>query len=412
MASTIQNKNIFSAFGMEDVKKVNTTKGAHGEAIQTITGSKNSSRDDFTVVKHKKSPPKQKTSYKKSTSRAPSTPVSTKEQKIISKMDDFPALGTKLTKEQTKAIKTVNLDAAKVVETKVTKQRTGYVDQRTACFEAMADKEKVAKSLTCTKACRLVTAPYLKQVELNKTLPEDERKEPTFGVCTRLLCTFAHSDLELQPPMCGFDGNCRFLHGKRDRKTRKPIPNTQCRFRHSSETVDGWRKRSGVMRTPLPETNEHSRKPVGAKPSAPVKIAPPPVTSTKAPTSATVRRVRKKSRWDEKPKEAEEAEAMRLMVNMSRSDANTPPIRSESDSDSSSSCSSSSESSSSESDDESKTYKERSRRNSHRSATPPRRVSLSRRSLKVIEVPTKELAAIALKAAIERGEYGVRVMVV
>ena len=56
------------------------------------------------------------------------------------------------------------------------------LDERTAAFNHMADKEKVAKSLTCTKACRNVTR---------------EKETGEFGMCWRKVCTFAHSEAEM-----------------------------------------------------------------------------------------------------------------------------------------------------------------------------------------------------------------------
>ena len=310
---------------------------------------------------------------------------------IISASVEFPSLGTSLTKAQTKVINSTNIET---VKSNAYVHRSNHVDPRTACFESMADKEKIAKSLTCTKACRIVTEPFLN--------PKDG-EEKKFGVCTRQHCTFAHSSAELQVPTCGFDRSCRFLYGKRDYNTHQIIPNTQCRFRHSNETIDGWLERSGAKRTPLPETNEHSRKPrTDSKPtdSKPTDSKPTDSKTAKAvkpttskPSKAAIPPPKcimsstppRKNRWDQKP--------VKVEVESSSS---------ESESESSSSESSSSDSGS---------HSRRSHpRRSHRSHS--RRSPVKSSSQYLIEVPTKELAAIALKAAIEKGQYNIRVVVV
>ena len=320
------------------------------------------------------------------------SPTGSLSKKQVASME-FPSLGTSLTKAQTKIINSTNIETVK------SNAYVHHVDQRTACFESMADKEKIAKSLTCTKACRIVTEPFLN--------PKDG-EEKKFGVCTRQYCTFAHSIAELQVPACGFDGSCRFLYGKRDYNTHQIIPNTQCRFRHSNETIDGWLERSGSKRTPLPETNEHSRKPpTDSKPSKPTDSKPSKPTDSKPskpidskPSKATIPPPKcimsstplRKNRWDQKPVKVE--------------------VESESNSSESESESSSSESESSSSESESssrRSHRSHSRR-SHRSHS--RRSPVKSSSQYLIEVPTKELAAIALKAAIEKGQYNIRVVVI
>ena len=82
-----------------------------------------------------------------------------------------------------------------------------------------------------------------------------------FGVCTRAECTFAHSLEELQAPKCGYDGNCRFMHGRVDPRSKRIIDGTKCKFRHTSETFDMWMKRSNTELPNLPPTNTYSRKP-------------------------------------------------------------------------------------------------------------------------------------------------------
>ena len=313
-------------------------------------------------------------------------------------LSEFPTLGTKLTKDQERLLN--NYNKFSIVKLEDVNTPDTNSDPRTASFEAMADKGKVATSLTRTKACRLVTDPFL-----NPKVGETQQ----FGVCTRPQCTFAHSLEEMQVPSCLFDTNCRFIHGKIDRSTRKRIPDTRCRFRHSFETINEWIKRSGVKRDPLPETSEYSRKPRAVTPidttinenpkqriAIPVAISKPkqqsvtpvvipePVKQQTVITAAIpepVKQRTRRSRWDEKPQ-----------VDESSSD--------ESNSDDSSSDESSSDGYSS---DDSRSNRSRRR--------PTRRIQRSDKKEYVIRVPTDELAAIALKAAIERGQYNIRVCV-
>ena len=359
MASQTMNKNIFSTFGMED--EINASKL---KTIQKITGNAGSNDN---------------------------------------KLAEFPVLGTKITKEQEKAIYSSNMDATRDTREKVI---SCALDERSQSFANMSDKTKVAKSLTCTKACRLVTEPYLKQVEHNKTLPENEQKEPQFGVCQREKCTFAHSYDELSTPMCAFDGNCRFLNGKHDRYTKKLIPNTRCRFRHNHETVDEWIKRSKVQRPVLPETSENSRKPRVRNIQSTQEKTGTTIQSTKSSQVVHQAHVKtpvynnktRKSRWDEKPACFVDTKGPVITEDYSSSDYSSSDYSS---------------SESSESDDE---------HPRHRSypSTPPKHrnkmVSIPLKTSgsieKIIEVPSKELAAIAIKAAIERGEYNLRVVVV
>jgi hypothetical protein len=363
MATTTINKNIFTASGLvEENKKVDT--------IDTqITGTQFQQIDDtcasdsgFTTVK-------------------PSP-------KLTINLGDFPALGTKTTKSQKRAINEYNKFTS--LE-KVENIEDEYIDPRSASFAAMADKDKIAKSLTCTKACRLVTTPF--------TNPK-EGEEPKYGVCTRTHCSFAHSLDELQAPFCGFDGNCRFLHGKVDRKTHKKIPNTQCRFRHTSETVEDWLKRSKVKRAPLPKTSEISRKPQSTSTVfAPAKlVGGSPDRASQNDSIHQKHETRndrkpRKSRWDEKPDEIKESTFKRSFQ----------PERSYSD-DSSSDDSSSSE----ESDTE---YHERRGRKRSQRHSPSTRKRSPKETQHIIIVPSTELATIALKAAFDRGQYNVRVIV-
>jgi hypothetical protein len=302
------------------------------------------------------------------------------EERFIN-INEFPPLGTKestlsalcsFTKQQKIFLKNETFT-------------TQYIDPRTASFAVMADKTRIASSLTRTKACRLVTEPFISP---------KEGEEPRFGMCTRPYCSFAHSVEELQAPICGFDGNCRFINGKIDNKTRKKIPGSQCRFWHTHETVGEWLKRSGVERDPLPETNDlrqprtmridttfenikHSISPVPPVP-------PVQQTQVRAETSKPEIRKPRKSRWDEKPEE-------KLVENKNvKKNGKKEKHYSSSDDENQS------DSSESEYDSDSEYEKKK---------------SSSKSTSYVIRVPTKELAEMAIKAAFDRGQYNLRIVV-
>jgi hypothetical protein len=324
------------------------------------------------------------------------------------KLAEFPALGEKLTRSQINAINESNKMIVPIIS-----PGDETMDHRTASFAAMSDKETIAKALSCTKACRIVTTPF--------TNPSDG-EQPKYGVCTRFHCSFAHSLEELQAPMCGFDGNCRFMHGKVDYRTQKKIPNTHCRFRHTCETIGEWLKRSQVTQPSLPETNEFSRKPQSTPPkpivattvktTQPVvyKSVPPPVpvpVQVQAPK-------RSSSKWDKKPVETKEEtkeEAQTQIKENKPKKSRRKQKKYESSSEESSDSESDESSDSSESESESESRKRRSKDRRRRHKHPTQRKKSSENNQQVIRVPTSELAAIAIKAAFDRGQYNVRVIV-
>jgi hypothetical protein len=116
-------------------------------------------------------------------------------------------------------------------------------NSRTSCFYAFADKNTLSASLSRTKPCRLVV----------------KKPDGSFGVCNRDKCSFAHSQEELQIPLCMFDETCRTVYGKYDKNTNDFIPNTYCTFKHSFETKSQWLKRTNTVLPELPLTNEFSR---------------------------------------------------------------------------------------------------------------------------------------------------------
>lgn len=116
-------------------------------------------------------------------------------------------------------------------------------------FAKTSDKEELAKTLQCTRACNYVT-----------------QKTPNgnYGVCYRQKCSFAHSLDELKDPFCRFNESCRFKDGKILRDGSIDV-NTKCKFRHTGETRDEWVQRTGSSLPDLPQTNENTRKPTQPK---------------------------------------------------------------------------------------------------------------------------------------------------
>jgi hypothetical protein len=87
--------------------------------------------------------------------------------------------------------------------------------------------------LKCTKPCSYV---------LNKT------EQGEYGVCTREVCTFAHSLEEFVLPQCLFGANCWYKE------------NT-CAFKHPNESDMEYYERTGTEQPDLPCTSEKVRVP-------------------------------------------------------------------------------------------------------------------------------------------------------
>lgn len=295
--------------------------------------------------------------------------------------NEYPKLGSSITKHRQRMIDESN----KILSENVSDFKRSE-DPRSLSFATMSNKEGIAKSLVCTRACRLVSGPFQ---------TPNQGEEPKFGVCSRPECSFAHSLEELQAPFCGFDGNCRFMNGKVDKNTRKKIPGTSCKFRHSSETIEEWLKRSNSKQDPLPKTSEFSRKPsvgevVTKSEQVKIKIAPTvslvnqwqqlkinvgsSIQSTEPTTdsligdslTAPITRKTRSSRWDQKPVETKNT---------------TDTIEKDNESEKSD-----------ESDCEKSTHTSNTRKH-------------------IIRVPSDYLATIAIKAAFDRGIYNIKVIV-
>ena len=248
-------------------------------------------------------------------------------------------------------------------------------DPRSHAFAKMDDKDAMAKSLVGTRACNHV----------KRGSPDDE-----FGVCYRMVCTFAHSLLELNDPMCGFDDTCRFMNGK-PRRDGTIDKKTKCKFRHSNETRDDWVKRTGRTLPDLPETNEKTRKPTERK----AKTVPGPETpeqkvqknTPSAPQKELYNKTNKttKSKWGVRVLDMNSTVSVPLKTDDYSSESDRRSHRSS----------------------RRRSYRSR----SYRSRSPVRDFSPVRKTSRTISVQTKELAEIAINAAMDRGIFDLRVIV-
>lgn len=333
--------------------------------------------------------------------------------------DDFPKLGatsptpstsssksgkSKSRRQHQKNVITFTIDNSYIDEKRRQRQSNhGYnhgrfqqrEDPRTAAFAKMEDKEAMAKSLTCTRACKNVT---------------NRQENGEHGVCYRDTCSFAHSLDELNDPMCGFDATCRFRYG-RPRRDGTVDAKGKCMFRHTNETREDWLKRTGRKLPALPQTSEKTHKPVARKEkhsthrpqqekkekkalgsgyTAKTNLATPATKITLTTPSAP-----RKIIWG---KPVPENVAPVTPVSSPGKSRTLTPKRLELSSDESSS--------------DSRNYRKRSyhRRRRKRSRSPKTRRE-SKPETQIIRVPTQELAKMAIQAAFDHGVYNIQVLV-
>ena len=103
-------------------------------------------------------------------------------------------------------------------------------------------KEEIATTLRRTKPCQFVMR---------------KSKQEEFGVCTREICNFAHSQAELVLPSCLYGDKCFKKNPKKGFQT--------CEYVHPGETTEDYYKRTGFDHYDLPETNIKTRKPTKNK---------------------------------------------------------------------------------------------------------------------------------------------------
>ena len=217
-----------------------------------------------------------------------------KHNKNINKinLEDFPTpTCIMLSKDQEKDIIASNkLSCSR----KVVLNESIATDSRTIAFNHMADKNKVANALSCTKVCR----------NIKKVHPDGK-----FGVCSRKYCTFAHSMDELRPASCSFDLSCRFKHGRIiDWASRTISPGSKCKFLHSDETINQYYARSGMTPPDLPPTSEYTRK----IPEQPEKITEEKQVSRKEYDSDSSSSSESEEEEESSEEEEEEEEKRRL----------------------------------------------------------------------------------------------------
>jgi len=163
--------------------------------------------------------------------------------------EEFPPVGTAITKQQQKQIIANNLSQP------TPSPLPEPIEDNTL---DQPSKEEIKKILSCTSACKWVAGTNGK-----------------FGTCYRPNCNFAHSMQSFKPPPCRYEDDCRFIHGVKDNKGIL-IKESKCtRFHPCDKTITNWLKRSSVTPPNLPPTEEESRKPT------PPKTTPtPPQPST------------------------------------------------------------------------------------------------------------------------------------
>jgi hypothetical protein len=411
MASQDQQMNI------SQVDSTNTVHNLDSHVIE-VTNAPLQVKDAFTEVTYRVRSSKKDKVVETKSEKPVDQKSETKSEKPIeintNHMNDFPAIGVKLTREQEKDIilhnRKPNISVAIPIQS---------AHHRTRAFETVSDKEKIAKALVRTKACRCVT--------------DGATDEGIFGICYRDHCTFAHSMDELQAPPCQFDDNCRFKNGRRNLATGDIIPDSECKFLHSTETIAEWMKRARITPPKIPTTSEKSRQPKPPDNSNPtviisenfsnmsitpptsvsnMSITPPTSVSKKSitpPTSVSKKSITPSpykqkigsSKWDERPHGISSSRPIHTKKLIKKVYDN---YSDSSDSDSHSSSSDSYSSSSDSSDCEPTKKRIRTRKSS---TTKFNKESV----MHIIKVPTNELAEIAIKAAFDRGVYNIQVTV-
>ena len=248
-----------------------------------------------------------------------------------------------------------------------TNEQTPYNAIRSDAFAKLDNKDELARSLKCTKACKNV---------ITKTAEGD------FGTCYREICSFAHSADEWQPPKCQFGSTCRLLHG-RNNNNGIIYTNTKCKFIHDNENIKDWKNRTEQDIPDLPPTNEKSRKPI-SKPT-------PPNT----PLKSSINVAEYVSDTLTVPNNVWNTLSNGKTVN------DKPPINTpKRDLDSQSS---------NTDIDVNHTKNNQKYHKSHSKSKPHNCQESNNQSFQIIRVPTNELAKIAIKAALERGVLNIQV---
>ena len=97
------------------------------------------------------------------------------------------------------------------------------MSERTEAFLTISKKDNMAKILKFTKPCSNVK----------------KNENGVFSKCSKLNCTYAHTQQEWKPAKCQFGAGCRFRN--------------RCKFFHDNESVSEWQHRIGESMPELPE---------------------------------------------------------------------------------------------------------------------------------------------------------------
>jgi hypothetical protein len=403
MDSNTMNKNIFETLGSD----------SETEQVTTVVAPSTSPVSDSEPVHKIK-----KTNIK---------PFQGQEVFELRTLDeDYPELGsTPKAKIKSKGLKAKKTNitsfvvASSYAETRQNRRRnqnfTNGDDPRSQAFAKMEDKETVAKTLTCTRACNNV----------KRSSPDKD-----FGVCYREKCSFAHCLDELNDPMCGFDATCRFRWGK-PRRDGTINHSAMCMFRHSDEVREDWIKRTGRSLPDLPETDEKTRQPTArGNTGHKTQVKTTQVKTTQVKTTQVkttqVKTTPERNKYAPSPKTQPTKGWFNTTnpVPVSTPDTHHPTPRPDAprkaivshldvktiQKPTSPACKQLDFSD----DSRQSRSRHRSRRNRRRSRSRSPMCSYSRSPSpvsQVIRVPTKELAAIAIKAAFDRGIYNLQVLV-
>ena len=147
-----------------------------------------------------------------------------------------------------------------------TRPQVVYQDNRQQAFTKLADSSEGGKSLTRTKMC-LSVAKGIKCKHGDK-------------------CRFAHSQEELQIPVCFFGCNCRLVRQTPGGFTNSGGPKSKlCSFIHEGETKSNFFKRTGIQTTTPRVTPQSTPRATPQITPLPSRSATPPPSEQLPPTS-------------------------------------------------------------------------------------------------------------------------------
>jgi hypothetical protein len=164
----------------------------------------------------------------------------------------------------------------------------------------LKDRSANLKRPSKVKGVTFIVAPSriveLKRARLNQAFPEiasdptrfnhtkpckniEKTDGETYGVCTRDVCTYAHSLQEYKVPRCVFGDKCYRRDQAGDRA---------CAYMHPKENLDSYCDRTGKSKPDLPESSESTRRPEPRKIVPVVPVPTPKDSVQKTPTVVPV----------------------------------------------------------------------------------------------------------------------------